>query len=320
MNFNLFNRPLKTANIVFTDSSIRFMETIQKPKQEILQMKEHPLTPGMIKEGKITNPEMFRIVMEQCVTNWNIKRRDVRFLIPDPFIIVRQVNVPVDIQEDELNGYLFLETGTSIHLPFEDPVIDSVILKKEKNHQEILLVAAPREIVESYVQLFEDVKLKAEVAEISPLSLYRLYKSASMTKKDDHVLLLNYDKDLLTISIFHDDIPIFVRPITAEFLLQNTIEMIGEEDAFYIDDAIAEIEKVMDFYQYTLNQGKVWIKRVILSGDHHNLHIVRERLRNRLQLPVDQLELSEYATIDGKIITPSYFSILGLSLKEVDSK
>src|SRR5690606_4007306 len=118
---------------------------------EIMQMDEQSLTPGIIKDGKIVDDVMLKMVLEQCVDKWDIKRREVRFLIPDPFIIVRQMKVPADIQEDELNGYLFLETGTSIHLPFEDPVIDSVILRKVEREQEILLVAAPREIVDSYI-------------------------------------------------------------------------------------------------------------------------------------------------------------------------
>ncbi|MBS4194832.1 type IV pilus biogenesis protein PilM [Lederbergia citri] len=319
MAFQLFKRSLKTANIVFTDKSIRFMETVHKSELEILQMDEQPLTPGTIKDGRIVDDEMLRLVLEQCVDKWKLKRREVRFLIPDPFIIVRQVKVPAEIQEDELNGYLFLETGTTIHLPFEDPVIDSVILRKEEREQDILLVAAPREIVDSYIRLLEDVKLKPVVAEISPLSLYRFYKTSGMAKKDDHIMLLNCDEDLLTMSIFHQDIPIFVRPITADSLQQSIIEMIGEDDAFYIDDAIIEIEKVMDFYRYTLNQGKVAISRVILSGDHGELSIIEERLRTRLQIPIEQYDLEKYTAGDGRAVFPSHISILGLSLKEVDS-
>ncbi|MBS4217001.1 pilus assembly protein PilM [Bacillus sp. FJAT-49711] len=320
MTFQLFKRSLKAANIVFTDKTIRFLETVQKSEIEILQMSECSLAPGTIKDGKIVDSEMFRMILEQCVDTWNIKRREVRFLIPDPFIIVRQMKVPIDIQEDELNGYLFLETGTSIHLPFEDPVIDSVILQKNEKDQDILLVAAPREIVDSYMKPLENVKLKPIAAEISALSLYRLYKKAGMTREEDHILLLNYDEDLLTISIFHQDIPIFVRPITSESLLQNTMEMIGEDDTYYLDDAIVEIQKVMDFYRYTLNQGKVLINRVILSGDHNDLTFIRERLGTYLQLPIEQLNQEKYLTVDGKPISPSYFSALGLSLKEVDMR
>jgi len=320
MAFQLFRRSPKNVNIVFTDKSIRFMETIYKSELEIMQMDEQSLTPGIIKDGKIVDDVMLKMVLEQCVDKWDIKRREVRFLIPDPFIIVRQMKVPADIQEDELNGYLFLETGTSIHLPFEDPVIDSVILRKVEREQEILLVAAPREIVDSYIRLLEDVKLKPVVAEISPLSLYRLYKTSGMTRKNDHLVLLNCDEDLLTMSIFHQDLPIFVRPITAESLQQSTIEMIGEEASYYMDDAIIEIEKVMDFYRYTLNQGKVEINRVILSGDHGELSIIEERLRSRLQLPIEQHPFEKYTTVDGKVVYPSHYSVLGLSLKEVDSK
>ncbi|MCR2820547.1 type IV pilus biogenesis protein PilM [Lederbergia panacisoli] len=320
MSFQLFKRSLKTANIIFTDRAIRFLETVQKSGLEILQMKEHQLTPGIIKDGKIVDPELLRLALDECVDDWKIKRREVRFLIPDPFIIVRQMKVPADIQEDELNGYLFLETGTTIHLPFEDPVIDSVILFKDENKQDILLVAAPRDIVDSYINVLEDVKLKPVIAEISPLSLYRLYKMSDITREDDHILLLHFDEDLLMMSIFHGDIPIFVRPITSDSLLQSAMEMIGEDGSYYIEDALMEIEKVIDFYRYTLNQGRVEINRVLLSGDHEDLSIIKERLNNRLQMTIEQLNVNQYVTVDGRPILASHFPALGLSLKEVESK
>ncbi|MBS4199818.1 pilus assembly protein PilM [Bacillus sp. FJAT-49732] len=316
MAFKLFKRSLKTANLVFTDQVIRFMETNHGGKRVILQVKEHPLHPGTIKEGKIMNPKLLHSALEKCINKWKIKRRDIRFLIPDPFIIVRQVKVPLDIQKDEINGYLFMETGTSIHLPFEDPVIDSVILDLEEDHYNILLVAAPREIVHSYINILDQVKLRPIVADIAPLSLYRLYHAYDMTNPEDHLLLLNFDNSLLTIAIFHQHVPIFVRPITSDILLESSLSIVDNANSSaYLEEAISEIVKVMDFYQYSLNHGEVQINRVILSGDHGELSKFEEMLRTGLEMEIEHLTVNN----DGKMVPTAHLPALGLSLKEVSS-
>ena len=53
---------------------------------------------------------------------------------------------------------MYLELGTSIHLPFEEPVFDAVVLSEEKDKKEVLIFAAPEENVMEYSQLFSDVK------------------------------------------------------------------------------------------------------------------------------------------------------------------
>ncbi len=116
------------------------------------------------------------MILEECVDEWKIRNRKVRFLIPESLVIIRKVMIPAEIKDDEINGYLYLELGTSIHLPFEEPVFDAVVLSEENDKKEILLFAAPEENVLEYSQLFSDVKLHPIQAEVSPLALYRLYE------------------------------------------------------------------------------------------------------------------------------------------------
>lgn len=54
----------------------------------------------------------------------------MRFLVPDSRLVIRKVAIPKDIKDDEIKGYLYLEMGTSIHLPFEEPIFDVVLLEE----------------------------------------------------------------------------------------------------------------------------------------------------------------------------------------------
>src|SRR5690606_5002050 len=112
-----------------------------------------------------------------------------------------------------------------------EPVFDSVPLGKTEEKKNVLLVAAPEEIVMSYHNLLEEVNLKPIVCDIGPLALYRLCQFSGLAEEQDHVMILNFDQNLLTISIFHNDIPIFMRPVILE------IDSFTDDAQYILEDA-----------------------------------------------------------------------------------
>ena len=133
--------------------------------------------------------------------------------MPNPFVVIRKTTIPEDIQVDEIEGYLYLELGTSIHLPFEDPVFDIVVLNEGEHGKDILLFAAPEERIVEYTDLLEDCKLQPIAADISSLALYRLAYLSNQSDQKEHCLLLDFDVFHVTATIFHEDKPVFMRHI-----------------------------------------------------------------------------------------------------------
>lgn len=106
------------------------------------------LPEGIIVDGAIKDFEKLATILEQCIGDWGIKRKKVRFITPDAYVMVRKVKVLLEL-DDKIKGYryLYLELGHNIHLPFEDPVFDFVPLGQTENEKEILLFAAPESII-----------------------------------------------------------------------------------------------------------------------------------------------------------------------------
>ena len=115
--------------------------------------------------------------------------------------------IPAEVMDDEIHGYLYLELGKSLHLPFEDPVFDTVVLSEKEDKKEILLFAAPEAAVLEYSQLFSDVKLRPLEAEVSPLALYRLYEYLGQAQAGEDLLMVQFDLNTICICIFEQDIP-----------------------------------------------------------------------------------------------------------------
>ncbi|MHC8522711.1 type IV pilus biogenesis protein PilM [Rossellomorea sp. H39__3] len=130
---------------------------------------EKRLPEGTISNGKILEPGVLRSFMEQCVEEWGIARQHVQFLVPNTQMIVRRVLIPADVQDDEVESHLFMELGTSIHLPFEHPLYDAVVAGMKDGKKEVILIAAEEKTVLDYQDLLELSSLKPVAADISPL-------------------------------------------------------------------------------------------------------------------------------------------------------
>jgi type IV pilus assembly protein PilM len=306
----------KTSNIVFTDNSIRFLELKQTSPVLVQDFGERSLPEGVIKGGKIMDEQTLSYILEECVEEWGIKGRSMRFVAPDPFVVLRKVTIPLDLKEDEIEGYLFLEIGTSIHLPFEDPVFDYALLDEVEKGREVLLIASHQEVVDSYKDVLEDAKLKPIVADISPLALYRVSLEQGSVSPHEHTMFLHFDERLLTISIFRQHKPIFTRPIVLE--QENKNVLIEDHLAWRnVEDAFNEIEKVMNFYQYSLHKGEFSVERALISGDHPNIREIDNYIKERLSIPVGFQRLEGIHTVDEEKISGKFAIALGLALKEV---
>ena len=323
MAFSLFSRKNHIVNIIITDRCIRYLELKQAKPPVASKWGERLLPNGLISNGKIQDYETLVMILEECVDEWKIRNRKVRFLIPESLVIIRKILIPAEIKDDELHGYLYLELGTSVHLPFEEPVFDAVVLSEQNDKKEILLFAAPEENVMEYSQLFSDVKLQPIEAEVSPLALYRLYDHLGQAQEEENLLVVQYDVCKICICIFEQQIPVFMHYLPIEFDEDkwdityggpetDKLHFIGTESdlLFQFEDIYKEITRLMDFYRYSLHQGKKQVSKVLLNGDHPMLSMIKKEMERRLSIPLETIAYSE-----ENYLPPAYYLALGLALK-----
>ncbi|MED4903872.1 type IV pilus biogenesis protein PilM [Parageobacillus thermoglucosidasius] len=306
----LFQPRHKVANLVIKDHVIRYVETKANDPLSVHKWGERQLPKGMIHDGKIMDRETLGMILEECVDEWKLKKRRVRFIVPDPFVIIRRLPLPADLEEEEIRGYLFMELGTTIPLPFDTPVFDYVVLEKTQEATVVLLFAAPEDSVLSYVQLLEAVKLRPIAADVSPLCAYRLFYMADQVKKDDHILLIQFDQSSVNVSAFDEHKPVFMRHLSLEQYEQIKLE---EEQQLVdpFEDVYKEMERMMSFYSFSIHQGTQQITRVFLMGDHPHLSHVYQALQERLDVPVERLAAAMAGAVDA-----CYHLAWGLGLKE----
>lgn len=321
------NRPI---DIIINDHSIRYLEI--KPGNPPLPIRwgERYLPPGIVKEGKIIDGDTLSVILEECIETWKIRRRKVRFIAPDPYVTIRKVTIPADVHDDEIKGYLYLEMGASIHLPFEDPVFDYLALPKHEDKKEILLFAANRQYVMQFSELFASLKLLPEAADLSSLALYRLYDQLRKRTIDEKILVLQFDLDLVVMSIFENEIPFFMRHLYLPYNDKDwdiriarsgfqQLSFVGDKQEIenQFNEAFKEVNKLIDFYQFSLHQGKNEITKIVLAGDHPKLDEIRDRLHDRFEIEIEILDVNNLETDKNKPLPRSHYLAFGLALKEV---
>lgn len=330
MALTLFSGSNRVVNLVLKDHVIRYVELKQLDPPIVQKCGEHFLPAGVIKDGIITDFDLLKDILSDCVTKWKIHKRQVRFLVPDSRLVIRKVPIPKDIKEDEIRGYLYLEMGTSIHLPFEEPVFDIVLLDETEEKKEILLFAAQEEVVSEYAALLEKSQLYPIEADISPLSLYRLFYHAEKRSLDDHLLLIEFNLQTVNTSIFVDDKPIFMKniPITGtsgewEASRVHTDKEImvftGDTEDYMqlLEDTYTEIDRVLSFYQYTLSHEQHQVTKIVVTGDHPFLDEVTSDIKKRYEQTVMTIPKGYIQSNKEPELPESFYLAGGLALKGV---
>lgn len=315
MVFSSFVRTPDMVSVVFTDTCIRAV--LRKSEQDLHfhSLMERKLPEGVIEGGEVKERETLLAILSSIVEEEKWKRKNVQFLVPNPFVVIRKLTLPEDVLADEMRGYLFMEIGSSIHLPFEEPVFDFVKLEQSETN-DILFFAAPLDIVKDYQDILQEAGLKPKQAEVSALSLYRYFSHEQLVTSEEHAMILSIDESEATVSIFHEDIPVFMRPIELTFEDEFIESDMGNVDlSVKMATIFKEFEKVMNFYRYTVHKGDSQITKLLFTGDHPRLHEIATYFSQQVELPYVLMNRESVTSENDMVATDAFVSVIGLALK-----
>ncbi|MDN7240353.1 pilus assembly protein PilM [Planococcus sp. N028] len=312
MALSFLSRKARVATITIEEDAIRYVDLKSHSPLQLSVAEELALPDGIIEDGKIVDAEALESVLDKAVNQWGLSKKSVRFLAPDEFVIIRKVPYPEDVAVDELKGHFFIEIGSTLYLPFEDPVFDVVPYHADSDQPEVIIIASKESVVTDYENALDRVKLKAVVADITPLALYRLAYLQHDFTQDEHVMLIDLQTKKMTVSIFHEHFPLFMRPVD----LDDTLS-ISEDPNAVMEIIEEEAEKLANFYRYNMNGGDLGITKVICNGEYIDWQAFQTRLEERFSLPVLSVVLEEIPSDNSTAVPGRFNRAIGLALKEV---
>lgn len=177
------------------------------------------LPEGTVEEGRILDPVALGEVIRSLLADKKIKVKKVATALPGRETVSRLIRLPAEIPDLELRE-MVLNQEASLYLPFprEDADVDYQKLGTTLDDDgieriEILMVATPKEVTDSYMQALEIAQLQVDVVEVSSFALIRAMRNelARFSTLAEAVAIVDIEYEATEITVTVDGVPQFSR-------------------------------------------------------------------------------------------------------------
>ncbi len=321
-----FGKKKRQVSLVYNDFALKVLTS---SSNDLAHAEVHsiPLDEGIVVDGIIEDELAFFELLKDHVKNWGIKGQNVSFYVPESTVMMKAIEHPQELEDVvSIKQYVEMEIGRTIHLPFENPLID--IYDAKQGDGKATIFATNAEEVQKVVGLLTDAGLTPVVADIKVISLIRLVNLLLPNLVNTTTLLANWSINELSLVIYSFGEVEFLRFQTIETERSKWQSRYTEDDFdyFYNDEIsqyqnalfepLAEIERIINFYQYSLNKGEKGVDQIVVLGDSPELEYIAEMIESQVTLTVhvltDQVMEEEFPNFKA-----SQASLISLALKEV---
>lgn len=281
---------------------------------------EAPTPEDSIKDGVVVDTLAVSDSLRRALKNAKIGASSAIIGVAGGSVIVRNVRIP-KMPEATLRKSIRFEAGRYVPSSIEDSFIEFEILgDAAENQMDVLVVAAPREIVKSRIEACSKAGLEVEVVDVEAFAMYRALVEAGFGESfsDETVALVDIGASTTNVSVISRGVFAMTRSIpqagnTFTSALANYFKL-SKEDAEkgksqldlsqlidakgavenpplrvlqpHVDDLLREIRRSLNYYQsQQADQSKsAPVSKVILSGGSANLKGLAEYMSHKLDL------------------------------------
>lgn len=273
--------------------TVKIIELAREKNRAILLAAGSTPTPAKALSSKVAaDSEAVAVAIKQLLKDTGAKSRNVNIALPESQVFTRVIDVP-QLSQRELASAIRWEAEQYIPLPLDQVNVDFTVLRDSKetktNMMEVLLVAAPKILLERYLTILELAELTPVGVETEIIAASRaLVRSVSGVKT---VMIVSLGAQTTDLAILHAGVLAFTRSISAggealsralaqglEFNLSQAEEFKKtyglEKDKLegkivaaakpIMDTIVGEIKRAIAFYQEKYKDERV--EPIVLSG------------------------------------------------------
>jgi len=295
-------------------------------------------------DGVVIKPEIIAKAARDLFKNnlvGDITTRRVAIAIPAYRTFTRSLQLP-KLKPSELQEAVELEAEQYVSLPLEDLYLDYNVIRETDEGIELLVVAVPQAIVDSYLELAQIMGLEAVLIEPTLSSSGRLFSIDD--NSDAATFIIDFGSLSSDISIFDKNVLVtgtvqgggvnFTNSIKAK--LNVTDEEAGliktryglgaskrqtdikEALAPTLDQIIKEIHRMLRYYEERYGTDRP-VQQIITLGGGANMPGLSDYLTDSLRMAVRHTDPWDYLNYKGlqppsQADRPMFATVAGLSL------
>lgn len=310
------DEPLFGLDIGHSSIKVMQVEAHKDRQPQVLGYGSVKFPPNSIINGVIANYDnlsksLYELFKDRL--SGSIYTHRVACSLPTAHTFSRLMKLP-EMADEDIAEAIKLEAEQYIPMPIGNLYIDYDISSRSPSGIELLMVAAPKAIVDSYIKLLENLNLQPVAIEPSMNAVSRLFGVADANSKAP-AILIDFGSAAIDIAVF--DKTIFVnstlsgggQAMTNLISKSLKIDSQAAEDlkAKYgiaegqkqqimsairpmLEELVREIRKMVRYYNDRVSGSHREIVHIITSGGGAQMPGINEYLSSELQLPAKVLE------------------------------
>ncbi len=336
-------------------SSVKAVELQGKGSDlQLLNLGFETLQADSVVDGQIMELNAVSNAISSIFNEHKIKTTKVAAGVNGHSVIVKNIVLP-QMTEDELQESFAWHAEEHIPFDISDVNLDYHVMNRSDDAIHVLLAACKRDKVANLKQAIQLAGKQPSIVDVDAFALQNCYELNYDPQAGHVVALLNIGASTTNINILNGVRSVFTRDATFggnqyTSLLQKELgltfdqaeavkrgmpvpEGIEQRDISPILDTVSdilalEIQKTMDFYRATVEEGESAVEKILVSGGGSKLKGLVDFLSKRFEVPVEMFDPFRKIKVDARGFDPEYMReivpemaiAVGLALRGVDAR
>jgi len=336
-------------------SSVKAVELQGKNNDfQLVSLGYEGLQPDSIVDGQIMELNSVSNAIGNIFNEHKIKTTKVAAGVNGHSVIVKNIVLP-QMTEDELRESFAWHAEEHIPFDISDVNLDYHVTGSSADAIHVLMAACKRDKIANVKQAIQLAGKQPVVIDVDAFALQNCYELNYDPQPGQIVALLNIGASTTNINILNGARSVFTRDATFggnqyTSLLQKELGLTFDQaervkrgmpmpegsehreiDPILdtVSDILAlEIQKTMDFYRATVEDGESAVQKILVSGGGSKLKGLVEFLAKRFEIPAEVFDPFRKIRVDSRGFDPEYMReivpemaiAVGLALRGVDAR
>ncbi len=345
----------KSKNLIGLDvgsSAVKLVELKESKdgKYQLVKAGMEFLSPEAIVDGAIMDSSLVVETIVRLLSATGVKNQNMAVAVSGHAVIVKKIQLP-SMPEDELAESIRWEAEQYVPFDINDVYLDYVVVEPGAagDTMGVLLVAAKKEKVDDFKNVITQAGRVPALVDYDAFALQNCYEVNYGVDTTRVIALVNIGASVMNVNILAQGRTVFWRDITfggnqftealqkafslnfeqaealkkGEAVAGQTRQSIEPVLKGVSEDAAAELQKTLDFFQETSGADKV--DSVVIAGGGARVARLDEVLREKLGLSVEVMNPLRAIPAAERAADPSWLSeiapalavAVGLGLRKV---
>ncbi len=334
-------------------SSVKTVELQGKNNDyQLVSLGYEALPPDSIVDGQIMELNSVSNAIGSIFNEHKIKTTKVAAGVNGHSVIVKNIVLP-QMTDDELQESFAWHAEEHIPFDISDVNLDYHVTGTSADAIQVLMAACKRDKIANVKQAIQLAGKQPAIIDVDAFALQNCYELNYDPQAGQVVALLNIGASTTNINILNGARSVFTRDATFggnqyTSLLQKELGLTFDQaervkrgmpmpegseprDIEPILDTVSdilalEIQKTMDFYRATVEDGESAVQKILVSGGGSKLKGLVEFLARRFEIPAEVFDPFRKIRVDSRGFDPEYMReivpemaiAVGLALRGVD--